>query len=103
MKKKKALPVRRERLEMRRAGVHAPQWLERAAADAPRAMLCGRGYLVVENCGCVTEFDPERVCLATTAGVMCIRGSELSLSRENGHTAVVCGRIDRIGFENGDA
>ena len=96
MKKKKDLPVRRERPDRRRAGVHAPQWLAREAGELPRTMLCGREYMVVENCGCVTEFSPERICMATAIGPVRIEGGSLTISRESGHTAVILGRIDRI-------
>ena len=101
---RKALgPLVKARPDGRRSAVHAPQWLVRETANLPRAMLCGRGYLVIENCGCVTEFTPERICLTTKAGPVRIEGASLTISRESEHTAVVCGRIDRFAFADGDA
>ena len=96
MAHKNAKPIVKEKPETKRAGICAPQWLSQAAANAPRAMLCGDEYLVVENCGQLAEFTPDCVRLATAQGCMQIEGSDLTISRESEHTAIVRGKIDRV-------
>ena len=102
MARRKKEPVVRKTPACRRGGICAPQWLQECAADTPRAMLCGQGYLAVENCGQVERFQQDCVCLMTAQGRMQIEGSALSISRESAHTAIVRGRIEKICL-SGDA
>ena len=90
----------KQRPETKRANICAPQWLSQAAANAPRAMLCGSEYLVVENCGQLAEFTSDCVRLTTTQGCMRIEGSGLTISRESAHTAVIRGKISRVCLEH---
>lgn len=100
MARKNGRPIVKEKPETKRAGICAPQWLSQAAANTPRAMLCGREYLVVENCGQLKEFSPACVRLTTSQGCMQIEGSNLTISRESVHTAIVRGKIDRVSLCN---
>lgn len=100
MSGKKKGPVVKRKTQCVRKGVCAPVWLSECAGDMPRAMLCGRGYLAVENCGRVLAFDEGKVVFGTAQGTMAILGSGLCLSRESGHTAVISGRVDSIRLED---
>lgn len=82
--------------------MQAPLWLRECAAQTPRAMLCGTGYIAIENCAQVLRFAQDCVCLQTAEGRMTILGRALSISRESEHTAVVRGEIAQILLE-GDA
>ena len=97
--KKSTGPVVKNRPDTRKKGVNAPQWL--AQAGVPRAVVCAREYLAVEDCGQVEEFSPETIALSGAGGSMRIDGAGLTISRECEHTLVVRGRIDRISL--GDA
>lgn len=101
MARKKTGPVVRRRIGCAGRGACAPLWLQECTEGTPRAMLCGRGYLAVENCGQVTAFDEERICMQTAIGRMTVLGCGLRLSREKEDTAVVRGEI--ICIRIGDA
>lgn len=96
MARKKTRPVVRRKCACVRGGACAPQWLKECATSAPRAMLCGREYLAVENCGQITRLEEDRVCVETALGGVMIEGEGLTVSRENEHTAIVRGSIARI-------
>lgn len=103
MARKTAKPVVREKPEARREPACAPQWLVQAARGTPRAMLCGKETLVVENCGRVVEICPARVQLATSMGVWTVTGANLAICCESADTAVISGRIESIALGEGDA
>lgn len=100
MAHKKMKPVVRQKSGCVRKGACAPQWLRECASDMPRAMLCGNGYLALENCGQVTRFDTGKICIETSHGLWTVTGTQLDISRENEHTAIIRGKISALAIEN---
>jgi len=96
MARKEGKPLVRQRTGCAKRRTCAPLWLAECTTDMPRAMLCGGGYLAVENCGQVLRFDEKCVCVETKIGRLTVEGCALSISRENGHTAIVRGTIGCI-------
>lgn len=61
--------------------------------------LEGRSYIEVDGCEGLTVYEEEVICMRIKEGMLKIQGQDLSLKIYYGKRIAVCGRIERVEFE----
>lgn len=107
-KTKIRVPEKRTRLSKKaksraRSMPPVPEWIAEASARTPRALLCGWEKLLVENCGEVSAFTPERIVLETAIGPIRVEGAEMELQELRSDAVYVRGRVQSVTLPEKDA
>ncbi len=69
-----------------------------ALASLPRLELSGNRRVLIEGCRGIAEYDDDRICLRTTAGVIRFLGDELRMHRLNPECAIITGQLLSVEF-----